>query len=108
MNVTLLAGGVGGARLAHGLDLALSAAPIETPAPQSTSPETPPPAPENQAHALTVVVNVGDDVPDDSAGLFGGEEHPEREELEMRQRRELTRVRWHKVTLYTIWDSLGQ
>ncbi|WP_036964377.1 2-phospho-L-lactate transferase CofD family protein, partial [Promicromonospora kroppenstedtii] len=37
MNVTLLAGGVGGARLAHGLDLALD------------------------APSLTVVVNVGDD-----------------------------------------------
>lgn len=37
MNVTLLAGGVGGARLAHGLDLALG------------------------APSLTVVVNVGDD-----------------------------------------------
>ncbi|GAA4694822.1 LPPG:FO 2-phospho-L-lactate transferase [Promicromonospora umidemergens] len=37
MNVTLLAGGVGGARLAHGLDLALG------------------------AQSLTVVVNVGDD-----------------------------------------------
>ena len=37
MNVTLLAGGVGGARLAHGLDLALGPQP------------------------LTVVVNVGDD-----------------------------------------------
>ncbi|MFD6449075.1 2-phospho-L-lactate transferase [Promicromonospora sp. NPDC060204] len=44
MNVTLLAGGVGGARLAHGLDLALGAAPTGNPAP-----------------ALTVVVNVGDD-----------------------------------------------
>ncbi|MFJ3405479.1 2-phospho-L-lactate transferase [Promicromonospora sp. NPDC090134] len=44
MNVTLLAGGVGGARLAHGLDLALGAAPTGKPAP-----------------ALTVVVNVGDD-----------------------------------------------
>ncbi|MCP2266445.1 2-phospho-L-lactate transferase [Promicromonospora thailandica] len=43
MNVTLLAGGVGGARLAHGLDLALGA----------TSGGTP---------GLTVVVNVGDDV----------------------------------------------
>lgn len=42
MNVTLLAGGVGGARLAHGLDLALGPAPRDTP-------------------ALTVVVNVGDD-----------------------------------------------
>ncbi|MEV0892046.1 2-phospho-L-lactate transferase [Promicromonospora sp. NPDC050262] len=44
MNVTLLAGGVGGARLAHGLDLALGAAPTGKP-----------------ASALTVVVNVGDD-----------------------------------------------
>jgi LPPG:FO 2-phospho-L-lactate transferase len=65
VNVTLLAGGVGGARLAHGLDLALRAAPTETPAPQSPSPETPPPAPapppEIQPQALTVVVNVGDD-----------------------------------------------
>jgi LPPG:FO 2-phospho-L-lactate transferase len=50
VNVTLLAGGVGGARLAHGLDLALGAAPVSTSAQAGTSP-----------HALTVVVNVGDD-----------------------------------------------
>ena len=50
MNVTLLAGGVGGARLAHGLDLALGAAPVSAPAQPGTSPQ-----------ALTVVVNVGDD-----------------------------------------------
>ena len=42
--VTLLAGGVGGARLAHGLDRALRPAPDGGP-----------------AHPLTVVVNVGDD-----------------------------------------------
>ncbi|MFI6425681.1 2-phospho-L-lactate transferase [Promicromonospora sp. NPDC050880] len=48
MNVTLLAGGVGGARLAHGLDLALGAAPTGT-------------TPVDDEPALTVVVNVGDD-----------------------------------------------
>lgn len=53
MNVTLLAGGVGGARLAHGLDLALGAASPESPS--TTSPSAPP------AQRLTVVVNVGDD-----------------------------------------------
>lgn len=50
MNVTLLAGGVGGARLAHGLDLALGAAPANA-STQTSSP----------AQALTVIVNVGDD-----------------------------------------------
>ncbi|WP_307816067.1 2-phospho-L-lactate transferase [Myceligenerans indicum] len=49
--VTLLAGGVGGARLAHGLDLALR--PSDEPMPISGNP-----APR---HPLTVVVNVGDD-----------------------------------------------
>lgn len=46
MNVTLLAGGVGGARLAHGLDRALG---------------TPPTGASATDPALTVVVNVGDD-----------------------------------------------
>jgi LPPG:FO 2-phospho-L-lactate transferase len=53
VNVTLLAGGVGGARLAHGLDLAFRAAPTEAP---TTAPSAP-----DAVHALTVVVNVGDD-----------------------------------------------
>jgi LPPG:FO 2-phospho-L-lactate transferase len=57
VNVTLLAGGVGGARLAHGLDLAHRAAPAETP---TTTPSATDAAPA-PAPALTVVVNVGDD-----------------------------------------------
>ncbi|GAB4086543.1 2-phospho-L-lactate transferase [Myceligenerans cantabricum] len=52
--MTLLAGGVGGARLAHGLDLALRPSP-DGPAAVSGSVDPHPP------HPLTVVVNVGDD-----------------------------------------------
>ncbi|RPF19760.1 2-phospho-L-lactate transferase [Myceligenerans xiligouense] len=50
--VTLLAGGVGGARLAHGLDRALR--------PSSDAPPTTA-GPAGSPHPLTVVVNVGDD-----------------------------------------------
>ncbi|MBO0611010.1 2-phospho-L-lactate transferase [Myceligenerans salitolerans] len=64
--VTLLAGGVGGARLAHGLDLALrppSHEPV-TASTDLTAPGSEPVAAPGSAearHPLTVVVNVGDD-----------------------------------------------
>ncbi|MBE1875142.1 2-phospho-L-lactate transferase [Myceligenerans pegani] len=61
--VTLLAGGVGGARLAHGLDLALRPS-FDEPTP-GTNPAGPRHPESGQAassrHPLTVVVNVGDD-----------------------------------------------